>query len=80
MMALTSEPVSECELLSDILFGKEPLYYGFAVNPHLGAILHHLQRRVEFQSPLAVAVAGGYLRFFVRSALIVAFFMYLCKF
>lgn len=44
MMALTSEPVSECELLSDILFGKEPLYYGFAVNPHLGAILHHLQR------------------------------------
>ena len=79
-MALTSEPVSEYELLSDILFGKEPLYYGFAVNPHLGAILHHLQRRVEFQSPLAVAVAGGYLRFFVRSALIVAFFMYLCKF
>jgi len=67
-------------LLSDILFGKEPLYYGFAVNPHLGAILHHLQRRVELQSPLAVAVAGGYLRFFVRSALIVAFFMYLCKF
>ena len=79
-MALTSEPVSECGLLSDILFGKEPLYYGFAVNPHLGAILHHLQGRVEFQSPLAVAGAGGYLRFFVRSALIVAFFMYLCKF
>lgn len=32
-----------------------------AVDPHLGAILHHLQCRVELQSALAVAAAGGYL-------------------
>ena len=43
--------------LGHIVVGKELLGARFTVDPHLGTILHHLQRRIEFETALAVAGA-----------------------
>ena len=46
--------------LRHVIVTEELTRRWLAVYPHLGAVLHHLQGRVEFQFSLAVAAAGSH--------------------